>query len=224
MSILVHRIINPPKSSNCFVVSTDAGNQCLIIDPGAEDCDELLRCLDKENLRPEYVLLTHEHIDHIAGCQLLFERFGCLLIGTSDCQQYGQNPRYNLTLYQEDYSILDHLPPFKYAFNGSLNFDWQGLAVKCIEAKGHSYGSMLIIIGNHFFTGDTIVKGVKTTTNLPGGNKKETIKTLEMMKSLLNDSMYIHGGHLDDFSYTEAIKHINGQIEYMQERINRRNG
>ena len=62
--------------TNCYVLrqSDDAGD-CLVIDPGLE-AEELIDFLTERKLKPVAVVLTHGHIDHIAGLALLRERFG----------------------------------------------------------------------------------------------------------------------------------------------------
>lgn len=220
-NLVVYRIVNPPKFSNCFVITRIGCSKCLVIDPGTLDCKELISFLDSHKLTPEYVFLTHEHIDHIAGCNLLDNLFGNIIIGTLHCQQYSIMPRFNLTLYQDDYPLLNTMPRFKQAFEGHLKFLWNGVEVECFEAKGHSCGSMLIRIGNHFFTGDTFIKGINTYTKLPGGSKVELVETFKMMLQSMNDYTIIHSGHLEDCSFEEAQNDIIKQIAYLQERINR---
>lgn len=48
MEILVGIIQNQPIDSNCFVVYNDLNSSCIIIDPGTEDCNELLLFLEKK--------------------------------------------------------------------------------------------------------------------------------------------------------------------------------
>jgi len=55
--------------TNCYVLrNDDTAKDCLVIDPGLE-ADELVEFLDEQKLNPIAVLLTHGHIDHIAGAQ-----------------------------------------------------------------------------------------------------------------------------------------------------------
>ena len=51
--------------TNCYVVATGQGAECIVIDPGqdaAQGVDEVVR---ENKLKPVAVLLTHGHIDHM---------------------------------------------------------------------------------------------------------------------------------------------------------------
>lgn len=50
--------------TNCFVVATAPGEQCVIIDPGIGIIDQLESVLAEHRLHPAAVLLTHGHLDH----------------------------------------------------------------------------------------------------------------------------------------------------------------
>src|SRR3954470_21349895 len=50
--------------TNCFVVATGPGEQCLIVDPGIGVLDRLDEVLAEHRLQPAAVLLTHGHLDH----------------------------------------------------------------------------------------------------------------------------------------------------------------
>jgi glyoxylase-like metal-dependent hydrolase (beta-lactamase superfamily II) len=51
--------------TNCYVVATEAGEECIIVDPGQEAEPGIEDILARHRLRPVAVLLTHGHIDHI---------------------------------------------------------------------------------------------------------------------------------------------------------------
>ena len=71
MSIHIAQIKNQPVDSNCYVVSHEGFQGCIVIDPGTKDGDELFKYLTGKNLRPEFIILTHEHFDHIWGVNKL---------------------------------------------------------------------------------------------------------------------------------------------------------
>ncbi len=63
-----------PFATNCYVVSEDGAAGCWIVDasfsPGA-----LVDYVRGAGLRPELIVLTHAHLDHIAGLDELREEF-----------------------------------------------------------------------------------------------------------------------------------------------------
>ena len=50
--------------TNCYVVATGPGEQCLVVDPGIGVLDRLDEVLAEHRLHPAAVLLTHGHLDH----------------------------------------------------------------------------------------------------------------------------------------------------------------
>ncbi len=51
-------------ATNCYVVATAAGSECVVVDPGVGVQDELDAVLREHRLKPVAVLLTHGHLDH----------------------------------------------------------------------------------------------------------------------------------------------------------------
>ena len=61
---------------NTYVVSLD--NKCFIVDPGNssdEENEELMLYISSNKLIPEYVLITHCHVDHVLGTNFLTTSF-----------------------------------------------------------------------------------------------------------------------------------------------------
>ena len=52
-------------ATNCYVVAPQAGEECVIVDPGQDAERGLEEILQRYRLRPAAVLLTHGHVDHI---------------------------------------------------------------------------------------------------------------------------------------------------------------
>jgi hydroxyacylglutathione hydrolase len=51
--------------ANCFVLAPDAGEACVVVDPGQDAEGPLERLLREHRLTPVAVLLTHGHFDHV---------------------------------------------------------------------------------------------------------------------------------------------------------------
>ena len=50
--------------TNCYLVATAPGEQCVIVDPGIGVIDRLDAVFAAHRLQPAAVLLTHGHVDH----------------------------------------------------------------------------------------------------------------------------------------------------------------
>jgi glyoxylase-like metal-dependent hydrolase (beta-lactamase superfamily II) len=60
-----------PMQVNCYILASDPDSRAIIIDPGAEE-GKIKKVLNKYNLKPEFIINTHGHIDHI-GCDDKFD-------------------------------------------------------------------------------------------------------------------------------------------------------
>ena len=55
-----------------------SGDKCIIIDPGnySEEENFLIKSfIDERSLKPQYILITHAHIDHVLGIDFLSKEY-----------------------------------------------------------------------------------------------------------------------------------------------------
>jgi len=62
--VLVTAVPADAFGTNCYVVATAAGEQCVVIDPGIGVVDRLEAVFEEHRLHPAAVVLTHGHLDH----------------------------------------------------------------------------------------------------------------------------------------------------------------
>src|SRR5919198_4801663 len=55
-----------PFYKNGFVVGCERTREAVLIDPG-DEVDQLLGAVQELEVEPQYILLTHAHVDHISG-------------------------------------------------------------------------------------------------------------------------------------------------------------
>src|SRR5262245_2599134 len=70
----IMRVVVGPIQCNCYIVSDTVAKKAFVIDPGAES-REILAYLEQAKLDVEGVLITHAHLDHVGGIEMLYERF-----------------------------------------------------------------------------------------------------------------------------------------------------
>lgn len=219
--IKVEKIVNKPVASNCFIITNDISNSCVIVDPGTEDCADLFNALKSKDLIPEYVVLTHEHIDHIIGIKELRSRYKVKLVCSSACNENINSFKYNLSGYSDRFHERTDLPTADILVE-DINYTlrWDDYLIQFHKADGHSQGSICFNIGNDLFVGDTLIKGFKTTTVLPGASKEELLNTFEkIFKRFESTSTRIFSGHYEDFYLNEIEEETKKQIEDIKKKI-----
>lgn len=207
MSIFIESIKNSPVDSNNFVIYTSVNNSCIIIDPGTEDCSELVEFIHRKNLIPEYVLLTHEHFDHIWGINKLKDLFQFKLVCSTDCAKKIVDKKKNMSVFYNQVGFESYPADIQFE-DVYYNMEWNDIKIEFISTKGHTDASVCILIDNNLFTGDTIIKNSKTVTKLPGGSKSKLIESLSFLnKKFSGKQIKVHSGHGESFWF-EEVKNI----------------
>src|SRR6185437_4746294 len=55
---------------NCSILGDEASGEAIVVDPG-DDIPRIVATLERHHLRLKQILITHAHIDHIAGAARL---------------------------------------------------------------------------------------------------------------------------------------------------------
>lgn len=169
--ILVRQFINQPVDSNCFVLYRRERSSCIIIDPGTKHDTALLAFLEEQELVPEYILLTHEHFDHIAGVNDLKDIYNSQIVCGEKCSLRLGDRKKNMSLFYDQKGFSTY-PADILVDTIDHNLDWQGYNIRFFDTPGHTDACISFGIGDRLFTGDCLIKGIKTVTKLPGGSKE----------------------------------------------------
>lgn len=158
-----------------------------------------------------WILITHEHYDHIQGINYYRDYFECCVMGNAIALEAIRNPKKNLAAYLESLLVFRDYPenwralynmPEDYSCTGDRVlaehevFYWEGINFCYVYTPGHSKGSGCIVIENDYvFTGDTLILDEDVILRLPGGSKKDYYeKTLPFLESI-EEKTVIFPGH-----------------------------
>ena len=199
--MIVETLKNYPIDSNCYLLYNNNQSNCIIIDPGTEDCKELLTLLNIKKLIPQFIILTHEHFDHIWGVNKLLEIFQPKVVCSSKCMEAIIDKKKNLSVFYYNSGFEINL---NNQFLIAKEILFNDNKIKIIETPGHSLGSITISIRNLLFTGDTVMINSKIVTKLPGGNKTQLKNSILILQSLyLNNNILVYPGHGNVFKFDE---------------------
>lgn len=159
---LHYHITNDPMFAvNTITVYRADGGPCWIIDPGfPPQAEQVTAFVQQHDLKPEAVLLTHGHCDHLAGVDEVRSALGPLplYLGRPEWPALG-DPRENLSsnvgmsVILSDQNVHDLSP--------GLTLDLDGTAWQVLDSSGHSPGGRslycpeekLVIVGDALFAG-----------------------------------------------------------------------
>lgn len=199
MALEVVRIVNKPVSSNCFLIfDREVGCDCCVIDPGSECSDDLETKLVELGIYPKYVILTHEHFDHIWGCNFLIEKYHSTIISSSVCSEAIQDAKRNHSLFYNQKAFTVPAADV-YVEDIAFCWNWNGRNVRFFIAEGHTSAGICFSIESFLFTGDTLLKDLRTVTKLFCGSKERLLVTIDEIRKLQGLGYYVYPGHGDGF-------------------------
>lgn len=198
-----------PIGTNCYIISEEGGG-CAMVDPGAQP-EKLIGFLDAKGLKPEYILLTHGHYDHIGGVKAIAQKYGAkIVISEQDAEQLtdrskslasarfpaGEDPY----LMEADLMLKDG----DTVRTGDLEFT-------AILTPGHTKGDITYRCGGVLFTGDTLFAGDCGRTDLRGGSWEEILVSLGRLGKL-EGNFHVLPGH-GDTSDLDTERKINPYLK-----------
>lgn len=209
--LVLKQIENTPITSNCFVLFDKAvGNNCIVIDPGSEDNVHLYQYLEEEVLMPEYIILTHEHFDHSWGVNDLRETYPSVkLVCSGICSEAIQNRKKNYSVFNKQPGFV--IKPADIVLeDAGWSVLWNGYQIRFEPAQGHSAAGIVFFVGQHVFTGDTLIKDIKTVTKLKTASKERLVDSIAMLEKEKGKNLIICPGHgelfeLDGYDLSKAL-------------------
>ena len=199
---------------NCFVLWDDSTKQCAIVDPGAEASYEeaqIDQFIADNGLVPSMVLLTHAHIDHIAGLRQVCERYHLpVTLHEEGAKLLRQAEAYGSLMGFFNVSNMDDLPTRFIQDDETLTLGGTD-KIECRYVPGHCPGSMAYVLPSEkvVITGDALFRGSIGRTDLPGGDYRLLIDKLHERILTLSDDYQVLPGH-GDLSTVGEERRYNG--------------
>lgn len=180
-----------PLAENCWLVG--AAPRCAVVDPGAES-GRIFAAIERLGLVPEKILLTHGHVDHIAHCAQVAERYGIgILVHRADLP-YLAGPQ-----WPELEALLGARPcpaPERFVEEGET-IDVAGVHLEVIHTPGHTPGGVCYVdaASRTILVGDTLFAGSVGRVDLPGGDGAALVHSIRHKLFLLDGDWTLLPGH-----------------------------
>jgi hydroxyacylglutathione hydrolase len=199
MGLLIDSFAAPMFATNCWVLATAPGSECVVIDPGMPDVSlQLEAMLQQHNLKPVAVIATHGHLDHTFSIQPIADGYAIPTYIHSEDRAYLSSPEKILGAeFAATVSAMDFSEPaeVRELRNGEV-VEMVGLTFKAIHAPGHTRGSLMFEVSDQVLvSGDVLFAGSIGRTDLPTGSAKEMEETLRKKVIPLSDHLQILPGH-----------------------------
>jgi glyoxylase-like metal-dependent hydrolase (beta-lactamase superfamily II) len=207
--MLVERIVAPYFATNCWILSTGAGNECAIVDPGIAVPDLAQRIIgrcDELRLKPVAILITHGHLDHTFSLLPLAREGG---VSTSYVHPADRELLINPArgLGAQGLALLEQLSPTKVweepdRVEEVIDEDVievAGMDIQVVHAPGHTKGSVMYRVNSGtLLSGDVLFKGAIGRTDLPTSSPRAMRESLTEKVLTLPDEIRVLPGHGDE--------------------------
>lgn len=178
---------------NCSIFGDEETREAIVVDPG-DDISEIETVLDNHNLKVKAVVITHAHIDHIGGAHRLKERTGAPVYMNGADQ-----PLYDALEMQAGW--LGIATPERTDIDAPLrDGDTLKLGVTdfhVFHTPGHTPGSTCLWIpsAGKLVAGDTLFRESVGRTDLPGGDSRKILRSINDKLLTLPDDTVVIAGH-----------------------------
>lgn len=180
--------------ANCHIVY-DSERNAVLIDPGAE-AERILHVLEREQLHPLALLLTHAHFDHFGAAAAIMQAYDIplyvhaldepmldnaadsLAVGLGLAEEY-HRPDPSGIRHMEEGDVLEFSPALKFTV---------------LHTPGHSPGGCCFDMGDIMFTGDTLFRDGVGRIDFQGGDIRAMRASLARLGQIEGDRE-VYCGH-----------------------------
>ena len=175
----VETFVRGPLLNNVYLLCDEHSNEAAIIDPGIGS-DDLLKNIEKQQLRLRYVLVTHAHFDHIDNVAFFREQTGASVVS-----------------HRADAAALEELAGVSadVLLHGGEELALGSLTLQTFHTPGHSPGGVSFLVEDHLFAGDTLFAGSIGRSDFPDSDGALLLKAIAEKILTLPDATHVLPGH-----------------------------
>ena len=194
MAVKIYPLPVGDYQANCYILSVD--KRALIVDPG-DEATKIIQYLETKNLKPEGILMTHGHFDHIGALKEVQEKYDIPVYAHQDEEEYFTNADYNLSWKSGRIPIeIRDLSAFTFIAEDQT-IELLGQTIDIRHVPGHSLGSIAFYFKDTgmVISGDALFKGSIGRTDLIHGNHEQLMRSIKSKLFTLPDETVVYSGH-----------------------------
>ena len=180
-----------PLQANAYLAICEQTGACALVDPG-EEAERLIGAAANEGARIESILLTHAHLDHVGGVAEAKRETGApVFLHPADAGLYAA-----AAAHARSYGLEIEEPPSP---DGELE-DGQIIEIGAEQLEvrltpGHSPGHVCLVGDGFALVGDCVFAGSIGRTDLPGGDYRTLMESINERILTLPDETILYSGH-----------------------------
>lgn len=195
-SIRIQTFFEPMFTENGYVVWNDNDADAWIIDPGFEpQPGQITEFLDSAGLRPAAIVLTHCHVDHIAGIHAIRSHYPDIPIWCPEGEEHMlADPMANLsaTLMM---SIV--APPANRRISPGETLSLGASRWDVLDVSGHSPAGLAYYCAASgvVLIGDALLHGSIGRYDFPGSDRERLLRNIVEHLLTLPEATALYAGH-----------------------------
>ncbi|MDQ4037685.1 MAG: MBL fold metallo-hydrolase [Actinomycetota bacterium] len=187
--------------TNCYVLASARGAECVVIDPGMDAVEPLQVVLAEYRLKPVAVVLTHGHLDHTFSVVPLCSGYGiAAYIHPEDGPMMADPVEWHGPALAPIVAGMAIPEPDDLRFLAEgTDLELAGVVLTPRHAPGHTLGSTTFDVtldeGPGLISGDLLFAGSIGRVDLPGGSMSQMTDSLARVVLPLDDATVVLPGH-----------------------------
>ena len=191
----IERFIVGMVGTNCYVVSNEETSECFLVDPGAYS-DKVIAYIREHELKPQAILLTHGHFDHIMGLDGVLREFPIPVYAQEEEEILLKDASYNASV---SYGPAYTFSGASYIKDGQI-LELAGMTIRAIHTPGHTIGGCCYYIESEhvLFSGDTLFHDSVGRTDFPTGSQSQLVRSIREKLLGLPEDTVVCPGHMSE--------------------------
>lgn len=179
-------------ATNCYLVKNKETGALLIIDP-ADAPARIINKIEQMGAKPEAILLTHGHFDHIGAAMKLREHYNIPVCAHRAEKEIMENVDKNLSLMtgmgftaEADRLLVD-----------GEKMELAGFDIRVLHTPGHTIGGACYYFESEgvLFAGDTLFRCSVGRTDFPTGSMRQIHDSIHQKLFVLPEETVVYPGH-----------------------------
>lgn len=195
--IRLESFVDAMFGENAYVVWKSAPGPCWIIDPGLPpSAQQIIAHIQENDLTPAALILTHGHMDHIAGVPKIREAFPEIPVFIAeDAKPALMDPNENLSAGYGLPVVIGDIETHDLPHGSELSLD--GTEWLLLDTSGHAPGSRSLYCeeAEAVIVGDALFQQSIGRTDFPHSDGDALIRNIKERLLTLPDDTRVYSGH-----------------------------
>lgn len=183
-----------PFEQNCSLIICEETNTGAIVDPGG-DAQRILSIVKKQGVTVDKIILTHGHLDHVGGTQLVAKALSIPVIGPEKEDLFWLE---QLELQSQNFGLPNtkSFEPTRWLTEGEI-VTVGNIKLKVLHIPGHTPGHVALFDpqSKQVIVGDILFSGGIGRFDFPRGNQQQLISGIKNKLLTLPGETIVYPGH-----------------------------